>query len=76
LETDLINGDSCQLDSSSPTALAGYTNLNVPLGFIDDLPVGISFFGRAWGEPLLMEITYAYERGTKHRKGPKFLVSD
>ena len=37
------------------------------------LPVGISFFGRAWSEPLLIEIAYSYEQGTKFRKAPQFL---
>ena len=75
-KTDLINGDSYHLGSSSPAARAGYPNITVPMGYVDELPVGISFFGRAWSEPLLIEIAYAYERGTKHRRSPKFLVSD
>lgn len=75
-KTDLINGDSFQLGSSSPAARAGYPNITVPMGYIDELPVGISFFGRAWSEPILLEIAYAYEFGTKHRKAPKFLTSD
>jgi len=75
-KTDLINGDSFHLGSSSPAARAGYPNITVPMGYVDELPVGISFFGRAWSEPLLLEIAYAYEKGTKHRKSPKFLVSD
>ena len=75
-KTDLINGDSFQLGSSSPAARAGYPNITVPMGYVDELPVGISFFGRAWSEPVLLEIAYAYERGTKHRRSPKFLVSE
>lgn len=75
-KTDLINGDSFQLGSSSPAARAGYPNITVPMGYIDELPVGISFFGRAWSEPILLEIAYAYEFGTKHRKAPKFLISN
>ena len=75
-KTDLINGDSFQLGSSSPAARAGYPNITVPMGYVDELPVGISFFGRAWSEPVLLEIAYAYERGTKHRKSPEFLVSE
>lgn len=75
-KTDLINGDSFHLGSSSPAARAGYPNITVPMGYIDGLPVGISFFGRAWSEPLLLEIAYAYETATKHRKVPKFLTSD
>lgn len=75
-KTDLINGDSFQFGTSSPAAMAGYPNINVPMGFIDELPVGISFFGRAWSEPVLLEIAYAYESATKHRRAPKFLISD
>jgi amidase len=39
------------------------------------LPVGISFFGRAWSEPALIKIAYAFEQTTKARKAPKFLPS-
>jgi len=73
-ETDHINGDSFQLGSSSPAARSGYPNITVPMGFVDALPVGVSFFGRAWSEPVLLEIAYAYEQGTRHRQAPKFLV--
>jgi amidase len=72
-KTDLINGDSFHVSSSSPAAMAGYPNITVPMGFIDGLPVGISFFGRAWSEPLLIEIAYAFEAGTKQRKAPAFI---
>ena len=75
-KTDLINGDSFQFGTSSPAAMARYPNINVPMGFINELPVGISFFGRAWSEPVLLEIAYAYETATKHRRAPKFLISD
>lgn len=72
-KTDLINGDSFQLGSSSPAAQAGYPNITVPMGYIDGLPVGISFFGRAWSEPVLLEIAYAYEQVTRYRQPPQFL---
>lgn len=72
-KTDHNNGDSFQLGSSSPAARAGYPNITVPMGFINELPVGISFFGKAWSEPILIEIAYAYEQGTTYRKAPKFL---
>jgi amidase len=71
--SDLTNGDSFQIGTSSPAAQAGYPSITVPMGFIDELPVGISFFGRAWSEPTLIEIAYAFESGTKQRKAPKFL---
>jgi amidase len=71
-KSDLTNGDNYQFGSSSPAAIAGYPNITVPMGFVDELPVGISFFGRAWSEPILLEIAYAYEMRTKYRKTPKF----
>lgn len=75
-KTDLTNGDSFQIGTSSPAAQAGYPDITVPMGFIDDLPVGISFFGRAWSEPVLLEIAYAYEQGTRYRKAPTFIKED
>ena len=74
-KTDLVNGDSYTVSSSSPAAIAGYPNITVPMGYVDGLPVGISFFGRAWSEPLLIEIAYSYEQGTKYRKAPQFMPS-
>ena len=75
-KTDLILGDHFVGGSSSLAAISGYPAITVPMGFIDDLPVGITFFGRAWNEPLLLEIAYSYEQGTKHRKAPKYSISD
>ena len=75
-KTDWTNGDSFQLGSSSPAAHAGYPNITLPMGFVDHLPVGISIFGRAWSEPVLIEIAYAYEQGTKHRKVPQFIITE
>jgi len=75
-KTDLVNGDCFQLGSSSPAAQAGYPNITVPMGHVHGLPVGISFFGRAWSEPVLLEIAYAYETGTLHRRIPGFRNGD
>jgi amidase len=75
-KTDLVNGDSFHVGSSSPAAIAGYPNISVPMGDIDGLPVGISFFGRAWSEPLLLEIAYSYEQASKKRIVPQFLNGD
>jgi amidase len=72
-KTDLINGDAFLLSSSSPAAISGYPGITVPMGNVDGLPVGISFFGRAWSEPLLLEIAYSYETGTMHRIAPAFI---
>ncbi|MCW5958806.1 MAG: amidase [Pyrinomonadaceae bacterium] len=72
---DLINGDSPAnyVSSSSMPAVSGYPNITVPAGFISELPIGISFFGKAFTEPTLIKIAYAFEQATKARKKPKFL---
>jgi amidase len=69
-QTDLTLGDNFKLSSSSPSARAGYPIISVPMGEIDGLPVGVSFFGRAWSEPVLLAIAYAYEQATGHRRPP------
>jgi amidase len=71
--TDLINGDHVAGGSSNAAAVAGYPNINVPAGFISGLPVGISFFARAWSEPTLIKIAYSFEQATKARQAPRFL---
>lgn len=75
-KTDLILGDHYMGGSSSLAAISGYPSITVPAGFIDELPVGVSFFGNAWSEPVLIEIAYAFEQGTKHRRVPKYLPTD
>jgi amidase len=70
--TDLINGDHFTGGSSTPAAVAGYPHITVPAGFATGLPVGISFFGRAWSEPKLIAIAYSYEQASKHRRAPRF----
>ncbi len=57
----------------SMAAVAGYPYITVPAGFADGLPVGIAFFGRAFTEPQLIKIAYAFEQKTKLRQTPKYL---
>jgi amidase len=71
--TDLVNGDHFTGGSSTPAAVAGYPNVQVPAGYVYGLPVGISFFGRAFTEAKLIRLAYAYEQSTKHRQPPRLL---
>ena len=74
--TDLIDGDHDPGGSSTtPAAVAGYPNITVPAGFVFGLPVGISFFGRAYSEPALIKLAYSFEQATRHRRAPKFLAT-
>jgi amidase len=69
---DLVDGDYGPGGSSTLPAVAGYPHVTLPAGYAFGLPVGVSFFGRAWSEPTLIRIAYAYEQATKHRKAPAF----
>lgn len=71
--TDLLNGDHFTGGYSSASAVAGYPHITVPAGLAAGLPVGISFFGRAWAEPTLLKIAFAFEQLTKARRPPQFL---
>jgi amidase len=77
-QIDLVNGDGGNSNAASPStvaAVAGYPHITVPAGYFRGLPVGISFFGRAWSEPTLIKLAYAYEQATKHRKPPTFAAT-
>ena len=70
---DLINGDyDTGFSYSTPAAISGFPHITVPMGFVHDLPVGISFFSTAYKEPQLLTIAYAYEQASLHRKAPVF----
>lgn len=74
---DLENGDgiSGYIPSSTLAAVAGYPNITVPAGFINELPIGISFFGGEFAEATLLAIAYDYEQRSLARKAPTLLES-
>ncbi len=73
---DLVNGDHFTGGGTSTLpAVSGYPHITVPAGHVHGLPVGLSFFGRAWSEPRLIALAYAYEQATRHHQPPGFLPS-
>jgi amidase len=73
---DLVNGDGGGGGSfTQPAAVAGYPHITVPMGLVQGLPVGLSFVGRAWSEPTLLKLAYAYEQASKARRAPTFATS-
>jgi amidase len=54
-------------------AVAGYPHLSVPMGFVNDLPVGLSLIGTAWSDAKILAFGYAFERRAKARRPPKFI---
>jgi len=69
---DLVNGDFPRGNSAKSAALAGYPLVSVPAGEVMGLPVGITLMGRAWSEPTLIKLAYAFEQATKARHPPQY----
>jgi amidase len=72
---DLVLGDGSWPACTTPAAVAGYPHITVPAGFVRGLPVGISFFGPAWSEPVLLKLAYSFEQASKARKRPRFAAT-
>lgn len=73
---DLVNGDAGGGGSfTTPAAVAGYPHITVPMGLVQGLPVGLSFVGRAWSEPTLLKLAFAYEQASKMRRPPTYAAT-
>jgi len=73
---DFVNGDFWTgYGAYGPAAVAGYPSVTVPMGSLSGLPIGISFLGRAYDEPGLIKIAYAYEQISKNRFAPTFIAT-
>jgi amidase len=72
---DLIDGDHSSGGCSQPAALAGYPAITVPAGYPFGLPVGITFMGRAFSEPRLIALAYAFEQLAQAYRPPRYVVS-
>jgi amidase len=71
---DLANGDPSGIGNcTTPAAIAGYPHITVPMGYTLELPIGLSFFGWAWSETVLLKAAYAFEQATHARHAPRFL---
>ncbi len=70
--TDLLVGDTEIGGSTSPAAVAGYPAVTVPSALWRGLPIGLTFFGRAWSEAKLLGYAFAWEQASKVRTVPRF----
>lgn len=68
---NLAHGDFNVRCASTPAAVAGYPHLTVPMGFVDGLPIGLSFMGTAWSDPQLLAYGHAFQ---VHGGSPKPLL--
>jgi amidase len=71
--SDLVLGDHFEFGTSSPAAQAGYPIINVPMGDVFGLPVGMSFVGTGFGEPKLIKVASGFEAARQARIVPQYL---
>ncbi|HEY6641942.1 amidase [Povalibacter sp.] len=72
---DLVNGDKSSGSFSTLPAVSGYPHLTVPMGTLQQLPLGLSFIGLPWSEAQLLAAAHVFEQRRGPRPAPKFLTS-
>ena len=71
--TDLVNGDKFSgYGMYGPAAVCGNPSINVPMGFVHGLPIGLAFLGKAFQDGPLIGLAYAYEQASRKRRQPGF----
>ena len=75
MDADLINGDHFRFATSSLAAIVGYPIINVPMGNVFGLPVGISFISTAFSEPTLIRLGSGFEHAMHARLVPQFFAT-
>ena len=69
---DVVNGDPARESAAKSAAMAGYPLVSVPAGMVQGLPVGLTFMGPAWSEPMLIGLAFAFEQATRARVAPTY----
>lgn len=72
--TDLVNGDALGFSFSTPAAVAGCPHATVPMGFVGELPVSMSFVGAAWDDVNVLALAHAFEKATNARRPPRYFT--
>ncbi len=73
-QTDFALGDHFTFSAATPAAVAGCPHLTVPMGFVGELPVGLSFVGAAWSDGQTLALGHAFEEATHARKPPRYFA--
>ncbi len=74
--SDVINGEKYMGNASNLPAIAGYPIVTVPAGYVQGMPVGLSFIGTAWSDAKLLSLAYAWEHATRMYRSPRFVADD
>lgn len=72
---DHLHGTRMTGSFFSPAAVAGFPHVTVPMGLVRHLPIGLSFVGRPFSEPILLQTADCFERNLNLSIEPRFIAS-